>query len=56
MKAYLSDDKVRLVGKAWEVRTYLHNAVNKNRRGEITVSEWLASGRPSKPGRFISKR
>lgn len=38
MKMYCEANSMRIVGKAWEVRTKLRQLANQN----VTLSEWLS--------------
>ena len=44
MKSYVTADRFRCVGKAWEIRHYLRSLVKEN-KPEQTLSDFLA-GRP----------
>ncbi|WP_010274008.1 Z-ring formation inhibitor MciZ [Paenibacillus senegalensis] len=46
MKAYRTKGQLKLVGKAWEVRTYLQREVKHNQQGNITLNDWLSPSSP----------
>ncbi|MEB3102747.1 Z-ring formation inhibitor MciZ [Ferviditalea candida] len=43
MKTYVSDNQLRLVGKAYEIRHYLRAAKKREAFGQTPMSQWIQS-------------
>lgn len=52
MKSYRSPDKLRLVGKAWEVRSYLRRLASRS--SDMPLAVYLNAGRSREDARSLA--